>query len=387
MIQLKALLLKEYKEAFRDKRALMVAMMMAVMAPVMIFALSKTMIKELVDTPPIYVKVTGGEFAPKLIKQFKDENILLFADIPREDKNLWDERNIEITIPETFAIDMVAGETIDIILRTDYSDKAMNAPIRRIKGEIRNYAQSIGYKRLLVRGVDLRLLKPVNLVEQDTALPSSNAMFISMMLGLYLLMAAFMSGLSVAIDSSAGERERNVLEMLLCQPVSTLKIVLAKLVSASTIALIGVILTLVLTSFSVGFVDLTKIGATFSLDAFTIAALIILLTPICFFASALQLFVSFQAKSFKEAQSTVSMIIMLPAMIPVALMFIDDKPKWLDWLPISGQSLLMEDLFKGLPVDWFLVMATSLMTIGITIALVVILSIRLKSEKVVLALS
>jgi len=387
MIQFKALLMKEYKEAFRDRRALMVAMMMAVMAPVMIFALSKTMIKELVETPPIYVKVTGAEFAPKLIEQFKDENILLFSNIPSDDKKLWDERNVEISIPDSFAKDMVAGETIDIVLRTDYSDKAMNAPIRRIKNEIRNYARSIGYKRLLVRGVDIRLLKPVNLIEQDTALPSSNAVFISMMLGLYLLMAAFMSGLSVAIDSSAGERERNVLEMLLCQPVSTLKIVGAKLSCASTIAIIGVVLTLVLTSFSVGFVDLTKIGATFSLDAFTIAALIILLIPICFFASALQLFVSFQAKSFKEAQSTVSMIIMLPAMIPVALMFIDDKPKWLDWLPVSGQSLLMEDLFKGLPVDWFLVMATSLVTIAITVALVIILSIRLKSEKVVLALS
>jgi len=387
MIQFKALLLKEYKEAFRDRRALMVAMMMAVMAPVMIFALSKTMIKELVETPPIYVKVTGAEFAPKLIEQFKDENILLFSNIPNDDKKLWDERNVEISIPESFAKDMVAGETIDIILRTDYSDKAMSAPIRRIKNEIRNYAQGIGYKRLLVRGVDIRLLKPVNLIEQDTALPSSNAVFISMMLGLYLLMAAFMSGLSVAIDSSAGERERNVLEMLLCQPVSTLKIVVAKLSCASTIAIIGVVLTLVLTSFSVGFVDLTKIGATFSLDVFTIAALIILLIPICFFASALQLFVSFQAKSFKEAQSTVSMIIMLPAMIPVALMFIDDKPKWLDWLPVSGQSLLMEDLFKGLPVDWFLVMATSFVTVTITIALVMILSIRLKSEKVVLALS
>jgi len=387
MIQFKALLLKEYKEAFRDRRALMVAMMMAVMAPVMIFALSKTMIKELVETPPIYVKVTGAEFAPKLIEQFKDENILLFSNIPNDDKKLWDERNVEISIPESFAKDMVAGETIDIILRTDYSDKAMSAPIRRIKNEIRNYAQGIGYKRLLVRGVDIRLLKPVNLIEQDTAIPSSNAVFISMMLGLYLLMAAFMSGLSVAIDSSAGERERNVLEMLLCQPVSTLKIVVAKLSCASTIAIIGVVLTLVLTSFSVGFVDLTKIGATFSLDAFTIAALIILLIPICFFASALQLFVSFQAKSFKEAQSTVSMIIMLPAMIPVALMFIDDKPKWLDWLPVSGQSLLMEDLFKGLPVDWFLVMATSFVTVTITIALVMILSIRLKSEKVVLALS
>ncbi len=386
MIQFKALLSKEYKEAFRDKRALMVAMMMAVLAPVMIFALSKTMIKEMVETPPIYVKVSGAEFAPKLVRQLHKNNILLFSTVPQEIKNLWHERDLELIIPKSFAKDMVDGKTIDIILRTDYSDKAIKAPIRRIKEEINSYARSIGYKRLLVRGIDTRLLQPIKIIEQDTAPPSSNAMFISMMLGLYLLMAAFMSGLSVAIDSSAGERERNVLEMLLCQPVSTLKIVLAKLCCASTISIIGVILTLLLTSFSVSFVDLTKIGATFSLDMFSILVLIMLLLPISFFASALQLFVSFSAKSFKEAQSTVSMIIMLPAMIPVALMFIDDKPKWLDWLPVSGQSLLMEDLFKNLPINWAAFGATWLVTVALTVILVMVLSIKLKSEKVVLAL-
>jgi sodium transport system permease protein len=386
MIQFKALLAKEYKEAFRDKRALMVAMMMAFLAPVMIFALSKTMIKEMVETPPIYIKVSGSEFAPKLMQQFKKANILFFNEVPDDEKRLWDERDIELIIPDDFGKNMVDGKTIELTLSTDYSEKAIRAPIRRIKDEINRYARVIGFKRLLVRGIDVKLLQPIKIYEQDTAQPSSNAVFISMMLGLYLLMAAFMSGLSVAIDSSAGERERNVLEILLCQPVSTLKIVLAKLCSASTISVIGVVLTLVLTSFSVGFVDLSKIGATFSLDLYSILVILVLLIPISFFASALQLFVSFQAKSFKEAQSTVSMIIMLPTMIPVALMFIDDKPKWLDWLPISGQSLLIEDLFKNVPINWLEVLATGGVTVAITAALVMVLAQKLKSEKVVLAL-
>lgn len=387
MIQFKALLIKEFKEAFRDRRALMVAMTMAMMAPIMIFALSKTMIKEMIETPPIYLNITGAEFAPKLINQLKDNHILSLKSASESDKALWEERNVELIIPSDFAENMLAGKVIEITLRTDYSEKALNSPLRRVKGEIRNYASIIGSKRLIVRGIDPRLLQPINIVEQDTAEPSSNAVFISMMLGLYVLMAAFMSGLSVAIDSSAGERERNVLEMLLCQPVSTVKIVCAKLCCASAISILGVILTLVLTSVSVGFVDLTKIGATFSLDAYMVLILVLMLLPISFFASALQLFVSFQAKSFKEAQSTVSMIIMLPAMIPVALMFIDDKPKWLDWLPVSGQSLLMDDLFKGLPINWAAFAGTALVTIGLTVALMWILSIRLKSEKVVLALS
>lgn len=387
MGQLKALVKKEFKEAFRDKRALMVAFSMALLAPVMIMVMSKTMIKELVDKPPVYVQFNGAEHAPQLIKAFEDDNILPLESAEGSDLNIWQERNVQITIPETFANDMVEGRTIDVTLRADYSDKAMGSPIRRIKDTVGDYSRGIGYRRLIVRGVDIRLLQPVNLVEQDTALPSSNAMIISLMLGLYLLMGAFMSGLSVAIDSSAGERERNVLEMLLCQPVSTLKIVLAKLFCASSISIIAVVAMLTLTTFSVQFVDLSKIGATFSLDAFTFSALLLLLVPICFLASALQLFFAFQAKSFKEAQSTVSMLIMLPAMVPVAMMIMDDKPAWLDWLPISGQSILMEDLFKGLAVNWAAVFATGAVTIGLTVALVTMLAKRLESEKVVMALS
>ncbi|PHR84180.1 MAG: protein NatB [Colwellia sp.] len=387
MIQFKALLSKELKEAFRDKRAMMMAMMMAVMAPVMIFAMSKVMIKEAVETPAIYLKVSGAEYSPKLIKALGDENILLFSDVPSDKQIIWDERNLTLTIPASFNQDMLNGKTIDIYLSADYSEKANLSPVRRIKNTIIHYARAIGYKRLLVRGIDVRLLQVVKIIEQDTSLPNSNAMIISMMLGLYLLMAAFMSGLPVAIDASAGERERNVLEMLLCQPVSTVKIVSAKLCCASLVACIGVLLTLSLTSFSVSFIDLTKIGASFSLDTFTILSLLLLLLPICFFASALQLFVAFQSKNFKEAQSMVSMIIMLPAMVPVIMMFVDDKPKWLDWLPISGQSLIMEDLFKGLPVSWSLMAFTGLVTISMTILLVLLMAKKLRSEKVVLALS
>lgn len=387
MIQFKALLSKELKEAFRDKRAMMMAMMMAVMAPVMIFAMSKVMIKEAVETPAIYIKVTGAEYAPKLIKALNDDNVLLFSDVPSDKKAIWDDRNLTLTIPDSFNQDMLDGKTIDVYLSADYSEKANMSPVRRIKHTIDNFARAIGYKRLLVRGIDVRLLQPIKIIEQDTSLPNSNAMIISMMLGLYLLMAAFMSGLPVAIDASAGERERNVLEMLLCQPVSTVKVVAAKLCCASLIACIGVLLTLSLTTFSVGFIDLTKIGASFSLDAFTITALLLLLLPICFFASALQLFVAFQSKNFKEAQSMVSMIIMLPAMVPVIMMFVDDKPKWLDWLPISGQSLIMEDLFKGLPVSWAQLGFTGLVTISMTVLLVLLMAKKLRSEKVVLALS
>jgi sodium transport system permease protein len=387
LIQLKALVIKEYREAFRDKRALMVALMMAILAPVGIMVMSKIMIEKLVDEPPVYVKFSGAEHAPKLIKHFADSNLLDFADVPVDEKSAWEQRNIAIEIPADYAINMAEGKPVKLHLQADFTDKAVQPPVRRINNAVRNFSMAIGYKRLLLRGVDIRLLNPVKLVEQDTAKPDATFMLISMMLGIYLMLAAFMSGLSVAIDSSAGERERNVLEMLLCQPVSTLKIVLAKLISASTVAVIGVLLILILTSVSVGFVDLTKIGATFSLDLSTAAILLLLLLPICFFASACQLFVAFQTKSFKEAQSTVGILIGIPAFIPFVVSMMDDRPQWLNWLPIAGQSMIIENIFKGVDVDWLAVFATSGVTIAITVALVLALAKKLQSEKVVMALS
>jgi sodium transport system permease protein len=387
LIQLKALLLKEYREAFRDKRALMVALGLAILAPVGIMLMSKIMIEKLVDEPPVYVKFVGAEHAPKLITHFADNNLFDFSDVPEDERSTWEKRNIAIEIPEDYATDMAEGRPIKLHLQADFTDKAVQPPVRRINNAVREFSMSIGYKRLLLRGVDIRLLNPVKLVEQDTAKPDATFMLISMMLGIYLMLAAFMSGLSVAIDSSAGERERNVLEMLLCQPVSTLKIVLAKLISASTVSVIGVLLILVLTSISMGFVDLTKIGATFSLDFSTAIVLLLLLLPICFFATACQLFVAFQTKSFKEAQSTVGMLIGIPAFIPFVVSMMDDRPDWVHWLQISGQSMIIEKIFKGVEVDWLAVFATSSVTIAITAALVLGLAKKLKSEKVVMALS
>ena len=91
MIQLKALIKKEFKEAFRDKRALMVAFSMALLAPVMIMVMSKTMINDLVGKPAVYVNFVGSEYAPKLLKAFESENILPLKQVPQDQATIWQE--------------------------------------------------------------------------------------------------------------------------------------------------------------------------------------------------------------------------------------------------------------------------------------------------------
>ena len=127
-----------------------------------------------------------------------------------EDLAVWEQRDIRLTIPESYQSYMESGRPVELILRADYAEQAQKAPIRRLRSALDAYAQSIGMQRLLMRGIDTRLLQAIKLTQQDTAPPDNNTGFITLMLVLYLMLAAFMSGLSVAVDTSAGERERQV---------------------------------------------------------------------------------------------------------------------------------------------------------------------------------
>ena len=152
--QFNALLVKEFKEAFRDKRALMVALSMAFFLPVILMFLSNFMIEKSIDNPAVYVKFTGAEYAPKLVKSLEDKNVLAFIDVPAEDKRQWDMQSIELIIPANYAGNMADGRPIDIMLQADFTEQLLAAPLMRIESVIQKHSLAIGYKRLLVRGID-----------------------------------------------------------------------------------------------------------------------------------------------------------------------------------------------------------------------------------------
>jgi sodium transport system permease protein len=381
-----ALLQKELREAFRDRRAMIAAMAIAFMAPLVIYGATQTMIKQAVSLPDVYLAISGAEHAPQLMAYLARNNLHHMSEANDEDLAVWEQRNIRLTIPESYRTDMESGQPVELLLRADYTEQAQKAPIRRLRSAVDAYAQSIGMQRLLMRGIDTRLLQPITLSQQDTAPPDNNTGFITLMLVLYLMLAAFMSGLSVAVDSSAGERERQVLELLLSQPVATSQVVLAKLAVASLISALGVTLTLLLSALVIPLIDLAKLGLAFTLDVQTGLRLLAVLLPLCVFAAALQLFVAFFSRSFKEAQSTVSMVMMLPALAPIALSFITERPPVLSWLPITGQYILLESLFKGAEVSVQENLVTAACTLLICALLVWLLARRLRSQKAILSL-
>jgi sodium transport system permease protein len=95
------------------------------------------------------------------------------------------------------------------------------------------YGANIASARLLAHGVSPATLAPVQVQRYDTGTNASrSATVIGGILGA-LFIPAFMCGMSAAVDSTAGERERRSLEVLMAQPARAWELVVGKWLAAA----------------------------------------------------------------------------------------------------------------------------------------------------------
>lgn len=380
------LLTKELREALRDKRALMGALLYAFFGPLVLAAALNMAITNQEEATDMFIALDGAEHAPVLVAKLAEQGILPLSSPPSETEKRWATDPIRLTIPADYAEKLNRAESVDLILEINQADKNRQAANSRVKAALQNYANELATYRLVLRGVDPHLLQPYKVEVQDQASAQEKSGMIMGMLSVFVLMSVFVSSTSLAIDASAGERERNALELILTQPITTTQLVLAKLTAVSLLGSFGALLTLCVTSVVMGFVPLAKLGIGFALTPMTIATIMLAMIPLALFAAAFQLFCAFQARSFKEAQSYISLTIMLPLTIPFAIQFMTHKPDWVDWVPVATQSQLIESIAKGQAMEPVAIIAGALLTLLLTGLLAAWMTRTLKSEKAILAL-
>jgi sodium transport system permease protein len=179
----------------------------------------------------------------------------------------------------------------------------------------------------------------------------SSAVLLSMA-SVFALVATFVGGMNVAMDSIAGERERRSLLPLLMNPILRRDVVLGKWLAISCFALAGVLLNLLGFAIVVGFSFTLLIAVTLAL------------LPLVLFAAALELLISTWCRNIKEAHTYLSLIVFLPMGIGMFLVFFPHMATaWL-WLPVAGQQLLIDLLTKGAPVSLLSSLALSLITVA-----------------------
>lgn len=368
---------KELTDAARDKRSVMAGLYYAIGAPLMMCGMFMILIGQITSPEALNITITHGERAPDLVKY------LASNEISQGDEA--DRKEIELIISPDYAANMAKSQAAEIVLIADNSNEKLQSSIRRLEDALQQYSAEMGSLRLIARGIDPKVMQPIKVKVEDQATSDSKG---GMILGVAIFMmvyAVFISGMNLAIDTSAGERERNSLALLLSHPVSTRDIVLAKVAAVTIFAMLGLILTLVISKLAYGFVPWQELGFSVNINIDFILLMLAIGLPIALMAAALQLFVSFMAKSFKEAQSYLTIVLIVPMMLSMAASY-NIAPDTLQWLPISGQMQALIAFIKGKEIPMLQLALSSAITFIIALALAFGMERSLKSEKIVFGL-
>ena len=131
-------------------------------------------------------------------------------------------------------------------------------------------------------------------------------------LPMFIIMAAFAGGMQIATDSTAGERERGSLEALLANPAPRGAIAAGKWLAATAMSFASVCLTMGLCVAMMKYIPLQELGMRFRLGPPEVLGMFAAAWPLCPLAAALQMSVSTFARSFKEAQSYMGFLMIIP---------------------------------------------------------------------------
>nr|WP_185817678.1 ABC transporter permease [Shewanella atlantica] len=372
---------KELIDAARDKRSVMAGLYYAIGTPLLMCGMFMLLIGQISSPEDLNIKIENGERAPDLVKYLSSQGI---THGDEQDKSL-DVKDIRLIFSDDYAAQMAKGLSAEVTLVADNSNEKLQNSIRRLEKNLQTYSAEMGSLRLIARGIDPRVVQPIKVNVEDQATPDSKGGVILGVATMTMIYAVFISGMNLAIDTSAGERERNSLALLLSHPVSTRNIVLAKVLAVTIFAMLGLLLTLIISKLSYSFVPWQELGFTVSISTNFILLMLLIGLPIAIMAASLQLFVSFMAKTFKEAQSYLTLVLIVPMMLSMAASY-NIAPDTLQWLPVSGQQQALIAFIKGREIPMLQLLLSSMTTLVIALGLTFAMEKSLKSEKIVFGL-
>ncbi|MFQ6004762.1 MAG: ABC transporter permease [Woeseia sp.] len=359
MSALSTVFLKEVTDNLRDRRTLLSALLMGpLFGPILFaFVINISLKQSLSDaTEPLEVPVIGAEHAPNLVRYLESQYIDVIeppADRPAAIEAVKNgQHELVLLIPATFGDELADTVPARIEVISDLANTRAEREYRRAMQALRSYNQEIAAMRLLVRGVSPLLLRPLNIDVVDVSTPSGRSALLLGMLSYFFLFALLTGGMNLAIDSTAGERERGSLEPLLCLPVTRDQLILGKIFAACIFMAASLCLSLVSFYVTLQFIPLEKLGMTPNFGLLVVGKAFLLLLPFTLLGASLMTLVASFTRSFKEAQTWLSIVLLAPTLPILIVSILMVRPSTaLMFIPSLSQHLLLVGLIKNEPAN------------------------------------
>ena len=190
-------------------------------------------------------------------------------------------------------------------------------------------------------------------------------------------------GLYVAIDTTAGERERGSLEPLLSLPVRRDALIAGKLGATVAFMLLATGISILAFTFSLRLVPFAELGIRPNIGPAVLAKVFLLLVPFAFLGAALLTFVASFTRSYREAQSWLSVVLLVPT-IPIAFAGLKGMSPGLPAMlvPSLSQHLLIMELFKGASLHPLYVAVSAASTLALALLLTLAVRHRYRRETI-----
>lgn len=380
---------KELIDALRDRRSLFSALLFPLLMPLLFSVMFQTLIEREAPTARTKLPVIGLDNAPGLIEHLGTQGVdaeVAAADLTPDPRAAIETGKAEaiLVIPEDYRRQYAAGRPSSLQLYFDDSRSESRRTARTAQRAILGYSQRVGALRLVARGVSPDLLLPIRVEEHDTSTPSKLTARLLSLIPMLALMACFIGSMQVAIDTTAGERERGSLEPLLINPASRFGLSGGKWLTASLFGLVSCSLTLVTSLAAMSRVDLPKLGLHFSIGWEQGLQMWLVLVPLCALASGLQMLIATFARSYKEAQTYLSLVLFLP-MLPGLLLSLSpvDTQPWMWAVPVLAQTQFLTDVMAGSPPSALGLGTATLATLGLSLVCLALGARLLNSERIV----
>jgi sodium transport system permease protein len=343
--------LKELVDALRDRRTWIIVLVSSVVAgPAALLLVSNFVSGVEERAARREVVVDGVEHAPTLVNFLQRAGATVQAAPADYASQLRSGRlqNAVIRPPADFEQQLFRGETVHVdVLFDDSHDKAQ--PIVRASIRLLNaFNRELGVQRLIARGVSPQLLAALEVEEQNLATAAARGAQLLFVIPWIALLVAVAGSMSVAIDVTAGERERGSLEPLLMNPVDVRSIVLGKWSVVTLCSAVVVLLTIAGFIAAMQFIRNETLSALMQFGLREVGLFAAMLLPFSALMAAVNMLAATYGRSFKEAQTYVSYITMLVNVAPIVPLFLSSRDaSWQLVVPAIGQLMVLMRGLRG----------------------------------------
>ena len=378
---------KEAIDNARDRRSLLMALIYPLMGPLLLGVIISVITDVGVADPgrTVILPVQGAEHAPHLIAYLKGRGVTVVP-APADPKAAVRDGKTDtiLIIPADHDTLFQAQKTAPITVIANASRLPGLLALNRMGVLLGDYNQKVWGRRLVERGVDHRKLQPLRIESVNVTTGTHFADILIFMVPPLLIFNLFMGGVYLAIDTTSGERERGSLEPLLINPVARWALMLGKFLAALLFTAVAVVVQLIAFKLMLQLAGAEKISFAHALDLAAMAGIFITAFPLMMVAVGVQFIIATITRSFKEAQTYLGLLPLVPAIPGMGLVFAPVQvQEWMMTIPTFSQTLLFGQFLRGEPVSSLNIVISTTVTTALALILVAIAARLYEREKLI----